>query len=64
MGLASWRRAGYWDEEGIYHSTIGQDQDTMNHQEDAAKLRWHVEVRMEDNKEFSVGQQAQNRGRV
>ena len=40
---------GYWDEEGIYHSTIGQDQDTMNHQEDAAKLRWHVEVRMETN---------------
>ena len=40
---------GYWDKEGIYHSTIGQDQDTMNHQEDAAKLRWHVEVRMETN---------------
>ena len=40
---------GYWDEEGIYHSTIDQDQDTMNHQEDAAKLRWHVEVRMETN---------------
>ena len=41
--------AGYWDEEEIYHSTIDQDQDTMNHQEDAAKLRWHVEVRMETN---------------
>ena len=29
---------GYWDKEGIYHSTIGQDQDTMNHQEDATKM--------------------------
>lgn len=41
--------SGYWDEEGIYQSTIGQDQDTMNHQENAEKLRWHVEERMQTN---------------
>jgi len=40
--------AGYYDEDGVYHTKAVQDENTFNHEESFEKLKWHVKVRITD----------------